>query len=106
MRSLIFPVLIVCGLLLSVGQAQQPTPAMVIVQAATAQAQATPRPAVNAAPANSGADAAIQAALKCLQDTKTANAEILRKQEETLQKLDELEKAADQLRIFSKRSGG
>ena len=38
-----------------------------------------------------------------LQETMTANDEMLKKQEATLQQLDELEKAADQLKIFSKR---
>jgi len=52
------------------------------------------------------ADAALQAALKCLQETKAANMEIMKKQEEMMEKLDDLQKAADQLKIFSKRTGG
>ena len=75
--------------------AQSPMP--VIVPAAT--------PAVTlaqaaAAPANS---ASLQAALKLLQEMKAANEETLRKQAATLQQLDELEKAADQIKVFSKR---
>ena len=44
-----------------------------------------------------------QAAIKMLQETKAANDEMLKKQEATLQQLGELQKAADQLKIFSKR---
>ncbi len=39
-----------------------------------------------------------------LRDAKAKNAEIIEKQTATLQKLEELEKAAEQLRIFSRRS--
>jgi len=35
---------------------------------------------------------------------KTANAEVLKKQEATLQALEELQKAADEIKIFGKRS--
>jgi hypothetical protein len=44
------------------------------------------------------------AAIKLLQEMKTANAEVLKKQEATLQALEELQKAADEIKIFSKRS--
>ena len=76
--------------------AQSPMP--VIVPAAT--------PAVTlaqaaAAPANS---ASLQAALKLLQEMKAANEETLRKQAATLEQLDELEKAADEIRIHTKRN--
>ena len=47
---------------------------------------------------------ALHAAMKTLQETKAANEEMLRKQEATLQQLDEIQKAAEQLKIFSKRS--
>ena len=39
-----------------------------------------------------------------LRDLKAKNAEIIEQQNATLLKLDEIDKAADQLRIFSKRS--
>ncbi|MEI8235303.1 MAG: hypothetical protein WCH57_11560 [Verrucomicrobiota bacterium] len=35
---------------------------------------------------------------------KTANAELLQRQQKTLQKLDEIKQQADQLRIMTKRS--
>jgi hypothetical protein len=44
------------------------------------------------------------AAIKLLQEMKTANAEVLKKQEATLQALEEVQKAADEIKIFGKRS--
>jgi hypothetical protein len=44
-----------------------------------------------------------QTALKALQAMKAANDEILKQQTATLEKLDEIEKAANELRIYSKR---
>ncbi len=38
-----------------------------------------------------------------LQQMKETNAETLKKQEAALQQLDEIQKAAEQLKIFSKR---
>jgi hypothetical protein len=52
---------------------------------------------------SSNADSA-QAVLKMLQQMKAANEETLRKQAATLEQLDELEKAAEQIRIFTSRS--
>ena len=75
--------------------AQSPMP--VIVPAMT-PAKTTQAPATTADTAN-----AMQDALKALQALKAANDEILKQQAATLQKLDEIEKAANELRIFSKR---
>jgi hypothetical protein len=77
--------------------AQAPKP--VVVQAANSLATSAQTPA---APDNSSGS--IQGALKMLQEMKAANEETLRKQAATLEQLDELEKAADQLRVFSKRN--
>jgi hypothetical protein len=44
-----------------------------------------------------------QTTLKALQALKLANDEILKQQAATLEKLDEIEKAANELRIYSKR---
>ena len=71
----------------------------VIVQAATPAPKSAATPAA-AAPENSGS---LQAALKMLQAMKAANEETLRKQAATLEQLEELEKAADQIRVFTKR---
>jgi hypothetical protein len=46
---------------------------------------------------------ATQTTLKVLQAIKAANDEILKQQAATLQKLDEMEKAAQEMRIYSKR---
>ena len=69
----------------------------VIVAAATPAVTSSLAPAI---PENSGS---IQAALKMLQEMKAANEETLRKQAATLQQLDDLEKAAEQIRVYSKR---
>jgi len=76
--------------------AQSPLP--VIVPAATPAVTSSQAPA---APENS---VSIQATLKMLQEMKAANEETLRKQAATLEQLDELEKVADQIRIYTKRS--
>jgi biopolymer transport protein ExbD len=61
---------------------------------------ATPAAITSQQSANSGS---LQEALKMLQETKAANEETLRKQAATLEQLDELEKAAEQIKIYSKR---
>ena len=80
-------------------QAQTSTP--VVVQAVGPAAAAQAQPAAQAAPANA---AAAQSTLKLLQDMKAANDETLKKQQAALQQLDEIQKAADQIRIYTKRS--
>jgi hypothetical protein len=69
----------------------------VVVQAAPAANVASA-----AQPATTGADTT-QAALQALQALKAANDAIIRQQIETLRQLDEIEKNAEQLKIFSKR---
>jgi biopolymer transport protein ExbD len=69
----------------------------VIVPAATPAAITSQQSAPSA---NSGS---LQEALKMLQEMKAANEETLRKQAAMLEQLDELEKAADQIRVYSKR---
>ena len=88
--------------LLSGAAAQQPTPPLVVVQAANT---ASNNQEVVAKPAASdnNPSSSLQAALKALQRTKTINDETLKKQEALLEQLDELQKAAEQLKIFAKR---
>ena len=94
MRSLIFSV-IASALSASSIIAQTPTP--IVVQAMT---PGTP----NQSPATAAVTAAgAQTTLKALQAVKAANDEILNQQKATLEKLDEIEKAANELRIYSKR---
>jgi glutamate-1-semialdehyde aminotransferase len=94
MRSVTLAILLVFTLA-DVLPAQSPIP--VIVTAAT------PATKSSQAPGSSSNSTSLQAALKMLQELKAANEETLRKQEATLQQLDELEKAAEQLKIYTKR---
>ena len=76
--------------------AQSPTP--VVVQAIV------PGTAAGTAPAPSVASpATTELALKTLLEMKAANDEILRKQAATLLQLAEMEKAAEQIKIYTKR---
>lgn len=50
------------------------------------------------------APAAPQSPLQILQAMKAKNQELIEKQTQTLQKLDEIEKEAEQLKIFGKRT--
>jgi len=45
----------------------------------------------------------LDSAIGLLEHTKTVNEELLKTQETTLQQLDDIQKAAEQLKIFSKR---
>jgi len=78
--------------------AQQPTPSMVVVQ----PAGAATAPTAAAVPAASPSSA-VATAIKTLEQVKAANEATLKKQEAMLQQLDELQKAAEQLKVFSKR---
>ena len=85
-------------LMLGIASAQSPAP--IIVQAAnsTAAATSTSSKAAANADAHSTADA-----IKALEKIKAQNDEVLAKQKAALEKLEELQDAADQLRIFAKR---
>jgi hypothetical protein len=56
------------------------------------------------APASATATDTTASNLKTLRDFKAANDEILKRQKTTLETLDELQKAADQIKLFTKRS--
>jgi hypothetical protein len=81
----------------SVAKAQSPTP--IVVQAASAG----PVTSTSTSTAQSIAVSLVPDAIKLLETIKADNDEVLAKQKAALEKLDELEEAADQLRIFSKR---
>ncbi len=89
-------VTLVLALIVAHAPAQSPAP--VVAQPA---ATITPRPAM---PAPATSAALSDAPYNALLQVKAANEEILRKQAETLRQLSEIEKAADQIKIFSKRS--
>ncbi len=92
MRTTISLVVLTFALAMSGLHAQAP----VVVQAAPG-ANVPPAQPVPAAAGGS------QAALQLLNAMKAANAETLKKQEATLQQLDELQKAAEQIKVFTKR---
>jgi 3-deoxy-D-arabino-heptulosonate 7-phosphate (DAHP) synthase len=74
------------------------SPAPIIVQPANAAAAKSTSSTAAAAAVSSIPDA-----IKALEQVKAGNAEVLAKQKAALEKLDELQDAADQLRIFTKR---
>jgi len=98
MRAKIF---FVFTLLLAVGaiRAQSPTP--IVVQAVSGTT-ATSTSSKSAAAASSDVHS-IPDAIKLLEQIKAANDEVLAKQKAALERLTELQDAADQLRIFAKR---
>jgi hypothetical protein len=94
MRALILSILILV-LFVSVGVAQSPIPVVVsaVTPATTGQSPVTAAVTTTST----------QTTLKVLQAMKAVNDEILKQQAATLEKLDEIEKAAQELRIYSKR---
>lgn len=95
-RSLLIFSAMICSLPLSPCSHGQ-TPAPIIIQAAT------PAPAVTARPVTAVPDTSTQSALQLLQEMKAANAATISKQEAALATLDEMQKAAEEIKIFSKR---
>ena len=95
MRTITLSILAISALagLLS---AQSPNPVIVVPAATSAVTSSQAPVAVD----NAGS---VQGALKMLQEMKAANEETLRKQAATLELLDELEKTADQLKVYTKR---
>lgn len=75
------------------------SPAPIIVQPANQAATSTSSKV--AAPA--AVVQSIPDAINLLEQIKAGNAEVLAKQKAMLEKLDELQEAADQIRIFAKR---
>lgn len=83
--------------LLAFSAAKAQSPAPIIVQAASAA------PATSKISAPVAAATSMPEAIKLLEQIKAANDEVLAKQKAALERLDELQDAADQLRIFAKR---
>ena len=80
--------------MLDSARAQTPTPIAATTEAATVGAAVATPETINAS---------TQTMMKSLRELKEANEQILKKQQATLAALDELQKAADQIKIFSKR---
>ena len=96
MRSLkILFLLLAFAIAFSATKAQSPTP--IVVQAAALPVTST------SSSAQGVVVSSIPDAIKLLEKIKADNDEVLAKQKAALEKLDELQDAADQLRIFSKR---
>jgi hypothetical protein len=87
---------LIAPLAFSIVQAQSPT---VVVQAASPAPVAS---TIAATPVPSDSKS-LPTLTKLLQEMKATNEETLKKQEATLQQLDDLQKAAEQMKIFGKR---
>jgi hypothetical protein len=85
--------------LLAAGSLESQTPAPVIIEAATSVAAG---PAAKT-PASSTAVAAAQDTMQLLEEMRATNAATIKKQEAALETLDALQKAAEEIKIFSKR---
>ena len=95
MKFIVFALFL--GLTTTALRAQTPIP--IVVQAATPAAHAVP--VAQAPAASNGAESAH--AVEVLQQMEAANADLLKKQQATLAALDEMQKAVEELKIFSKR---
>jgi hypothetical protein len=91
----IFPLLLALGTVI----AQSPTP--IVVQAVSGTT-VTSTSSKSAAAASTDVHS-IPDAIKLLEQIKAANDEVLAKQKAALERLNELQDAANQLRIFAKR---
>lgn len=89
MSSKLFTVLFasIAALMLATVSAQSPTPVVSTPASTPAATKSAP----------------LSETIKSLRELKESNEQTLKKQEATLQTLDELQKAADQIKIFSKR---
>ena len=85
----VFVVLALCSAL-----AQTPAPVVI---------QAVPQTNVAATQRGPAAEPNLEAAVQAILSLKAANEETLKKQAATIQLLEELEKAAEQIKIYSKR---
>ena len=90
--------LIFAAVAISASSIYAQAPAQTVVQSV---APATTVPVPQTAPA--AQNAASAAALPLLQQVKAANEETLTKQAATLLQLDEMQKAAEQIKIYTKR---
>jgi TolA-binding protein len=93
-------ILLLVTALLATASLNAQSPAPIVVQAASGATGTT----TSSKPAAPVTDVqSIPAAIKLLEQIKAANDEVLAKQKAALERLDELQDAADQLRIFAKR---
>ena len=95
MRVFIIGAAMLACTVIGIAQTSEPTPPLTI------PTQPTPAPADEAK--EQAEQAELAADLKGLQELKAQNNEILKDQQAALDVLEQLEKDADQLRIYSKR---
>jgi hypothetical protein len=93
MRTLLCSILSAAALV-SIANAQSPKPVVVPAMTPASSSQSPPQ---------ASTPASTETMLKALQAMKAANDEILKQQVATLEKLDEIEKAANDIRIYTKR---
>ena len=97
MRRQLFSISIFAAMSIFAAKAQSPAP-IVVPALSPAIVSTTPK----AAPVIDSDS--LPLTIKVLQEMKAANEEMLKKQEAALQQLEELQKAADEIKVFSKRS--
>ena len=85
---------------LAIGLSHAQTPMIVVPAASPAPVTTTTTATVATSPSDS---TSLGSVIKLLHEMKAANAEMLKKQEAVLQQLDELQKAAEQMKAFGKR---
>jgi hypothetical protein len=85
---------------IAIGVSHAQTPMIVVPAASPAAVTTTTSATVATSPSDSTSLASV---IKLLQEMKATNAETLKKQEAVLQQLDELQKAAEQMKAFGKR---
>lgn len=93
MRIFIVGLAMLACTVIGIAQTLEPTPPALL-----------PQPVTTSTPADLGKEQAeIAANIMELQELKTQNEEILKEQQAALDTLEQLEKDADQIKIFSKR---
>jgi hypothetical protein len=97
MKRPVFFISLCAAISLFTASAQSPQP--IVVQAATPPPVA---PAAATAPVRDAGSTG--ESVKLLQEMKAANAETIKKQQAVLDQLDEVQKAAEQIKIFAHRS--
>jgi len=101
-RRILFITLIAASsLIATIAHVKSQSPQPIVVQAAATTT--APSPSTIASSGISQNSESIEAAIRALDKVKAANDEILKRQEATLQQLSEIQQAAEELKIFSKR---
>ncbi len=99
MKRTFLPTVLVFLAAIALAGAQSQSPMVVVPAVGTTPVT---QPAVGTPAAAAGSDST-QTALKALELMKAANDDLLKRQAATLQQLEDAEKAAEQMKIYSKR---